>query len=255
LRPPLEIHAAADQIPRTKQERMSVIVMKIGILVTGHVHDDLKDAHGAYPAMFERLLAGHGFKFAAYDVVDGVFPRDVNECDGWLITGSRHGAYEPHAWIPPLEDFIRKAYGADVPMVGICFGHQIMAQALGGKVEKHKGGWGVGPTEYETAKGKVKLHAMHQDQVTKRPPEAETIASAEYCEFAGFAYKGRALSYQPHPEFPDGYMRDIIRMRAGTVIPAGQAKTALEKVGDELDSGSIAADIAAFFKQAARKAA
>lgn len=222
--------------------------MKIGILVTGHVPEDLSVVHGAYPAMFQKMLAGNGFTFAAYGVVDGEFPADVRECDGWLITGSRHGAYEPHPWIPPLEDFIRRAYRAHVPLVGICFGHQIMAQALGGKVEKHKGGWGVGPTEYKTGKGRIKLHAMHQDQVVKRPPDATVIATAEYCENAGFAYKGRALSFQPHPEFPDGYMRDLIKKRAGTVIPAGQADEALAQVGETLDTGTIAADIAAFFK-------
>jgi GMP synthase-like glutamine amidotransferase len=76
------------------------------------------------------------------------FPKDIHDCDGWLITGSRFGAYEDHPFIPPLEDFIRAAYAAHVPVVGICFGHQIIAQAMGGKVEKYAGGWSVGPTEY-----------------------------------------------------------------------------------------------------------
>ena len=77
------------------------------------------------------------------------FPTSVSSCDGWIVTGSAFGAYEDHAFIPPLEDFIRANYKADVPMAGICFGHQIMAQALGGKVEKFSGGWGVGYTNYE----------------------------------------------------------------------------------------------------------
>jgi len=230
--------------------------MKIGILETGHVPEGLAEKHGTYPDMFSRLLEGHGLAFETYTVVDGQFPKSVHDCDGWLITGSRHGAYEPHAWIPPLEEFIRKAYGAGVPLVGICFGHQIMAQALGGKVVKFSGGWGVGPVEYRTTGGATyQLHAMHQDQVVEKPPEAEVIASSEHCEYAGFAYKGKAISFQPHPEFSTGYMRDLIEARKGKVIPPEQADNALAKTGRQTDDASIAAQIVEFFRQSVRKAA
>ena len=94
--------------------------MLIGILQTGLAPDVLVDQSGDYPDMFARLLAGQGFTFRTYRVVDGEFPASVTECDGWLITGSRHGVYEDHAFIPPLETFIRNAYAAHVPMVGIC---------------------------------------------------------------------------------------------------------------------------------------
>lgn len=230
--------------------------MKIGILVTGHVPDELSTRHGTYPDMFARLLAGHGFGFEAWPVVDGVFPPDVHACDGWLITGSRHGAYEPHGWIPPLEDFIRKAYEEGVPIAGICFGHQIMAQALGGKVEKYSGGWGVGRTRYRTVDGdEVELHAMHQDQVTVAPPEARVIASSPFCRNAGFAYQRNAISFQPHPEFNAEFMRDLISARSGSLLPADQADNAIDSLGDEGDSARIAERIAAFFKHSARIAA
>lgn len=230
--------------------------MKIGILQTGHVPEDLSDRHGAYPDMFVRLLDGYGFEFEAWPVVDGIFPPDVHACDGWLITGSKHGAYEDLPWIAPLEDFVRQAYAAGVPLAGICFGHQIMAQALGGKVEKHAGGWGVGRNLYRMVDGEeFELHAMHQDQVTVRPIEAELIATSDFCENAGFAYKGSAISFQPHPEFSAEYMRDLIAARAGTLIPGEQAQEAISRLGGELDSARIAARIAAFFKQFAKVAA
>ena len=114
--------------------------MKIGILITGHTPDELKPDVGTYGDMFQRLLDGNGFTFDVYPVVDGVFPTGVDAADGWLITGSKHGAYEAHDWIPPLEQFIRDTYGDGRPMIGVCFGHQIIAQALGGKVEKFDGG-------------------------------------------------------------------------------------------------------------------
>lgn len=230
--------------------------MKIGILQTGHLPEELSTRHGTYPDMFARLLSSHGFMFVTFHVVDGEFPSDIHQCHGWLITGSRHGAYEPHPWIPPLEEFIRKAYAAGVPLAGICFGHQIMAQALGGKVEKHAGGWGVGRNRYRMQGGEeVVLHAMHQDQVTVRPPEVEVIASSEFCENAGFAYKGKAISFQPHPEFTSEFMRDLISVRAGTVFTSDQASEAICGLGDEGDSAKIADRIAAFFKQSATVAA
>jgi GMP synthase (glutamine-hydrolysing) len=131
-----------------------------------------------------------------------------------------------------------------------------MAQALGGKVEKSAAGWGIGPVRYRTKQGEeFELHAMHQDQVVRRPPEAEVIASSEHCENAAFAYKGKALSFQPHPEFSAAYTRDLIESRKGTVIPAEQAEKALAATGRKTDDISIAGQIVAFFRRTARKAA
>ncbi len=114
--------------------------MRIGILQTGLAPENLSPAMGDYPDMFARLLDGQGFTFQTWRVVEGEFPADVHAADGWLITGSRHGVYEDHPWIAPLEQFIRDAYAAHVPLVGICFGHQIVAQAMGGRVERFAGG-------------------------------------------------------------------------------------------------------------------
>eukprot|EP00581_Thalassiosira_minuscula_P023326 CAMPEP_0184433658 /NCGR_PEP_ID=MMETSP0738-20130409/404528_1 /TAXON_ID=385413 /ORGANISM="Thalassiosira miniscula, Strain CCMP1093" /LENGTH=115 /DNA_ID=CAMNT_0026799421 /DNA_START=44 /DNA_END=388 /DNA_ORIENTATION=- len=115
--------------------------MKIGILLTGHAPEELEPHYGNYIEMFKSLLSGQDFEFEGYKVVDGEFPESVADADGWLITGSKHGVYEDHAWIPPLEGFIREAVTENIPIVGVCFGHQIIAQALGGKVEKFDGGW------------------------------------------------------------------------------------------------------------------
>ena len=230
--------------------------MKIGILQTGHVPDDLATRHGKYPDMFARLLDGHGFEFDAYPVVDEVFPDSVHAADGWLITGSKHGAYEDHAWIPPLEELIREIYAAGVPMVGVCFGHQIMAQAMGGKVVKFGGIWGVGNREYTYTNGeKTTLLAMHQDQVVDVPPEATTTATSDYCKHAAFSYKGNAMSIQPHPEFSPEFIRELIEMRSGTVIPKDQSDEALKTLEQQNDSAEYANQIAEFFKIANEKAA
>lgn len=224
--------------------------MKIGILQTGHLPPELNEKHGPYLNMFSNLLDGHGFTFTNYAVVDNEFPHSVDEMDGWLITGSRHGAYEDLEWIPTLEEFIREAYEANIPTIGICFGHQVMAQALGGKVEKYAGGWSIGHTDYDVAGEDGKsLLAMHQDQVTEIPDEATVIASTDFCANAGLAYKNNALSFQPHPEFTPEFTEELIRSRAGTVFSQEFADEALAKVKNPNDSTKIADKMAEFFKE------
>ena len=178
--------------------------MKIGILQTGLAPAELAAQSGEYPEMFADLLKGHGFDFASWAVVNGDFPSGPEAADGWLITGSRHGAYEDHDWIPPLEDLIRAIAASSRPMVGICFGHQIIAQALGGKVIKYPGGWSVGRTEYDLDGETFALNAWHQDQVTEVPQGAEVIGKSDFCAHAALVYDDRILTIQPHPEFgPD----------------------------------------------------
>ncbi|MBN2631097.1 MAG: type 1 glutamine amidotransferase [Rhodobacteraceae bacterium] len=222
--------------------------MLIGILQTGLAPDALTPAMGDYPDMFARLLDGHGFTFRTFRVVEGEFPADVHACDGWLITGSKHGAYEDHPWIAPLEEFIRAAYAARVPVVGICFGHQIVAQAMGGRVEKFAGGWSVGPTEYDFDGETLTLNAWHQDQVVQRPEGATVLASNPFCENAALLYDDRALTIQAHPEFQPAFVDGLMKTRAIGVVPDPLLKDAATRLDTPLHTTSAAARIAAFFK-------
>jgi GMP synthase-like glutamine amidotransferase len=222
--------------------------MRIGILQTGHAPDALQPRWGAYPDMFQRFLADHGFEFTAYSVVDMEFPETVHDCDGWLLTGSRHGAYEDHPFIAPLETFIRQAHAAGVPMVGICFGHQIIAQALGGKVEKFKGGWSVGPTEYDFGGQTLRLNAWHQDQVTVKPPGADVIACNDFCENAALVYGDKALTVQAHPEFPNAFVGELAEARGRGVVPDTLIDRAQARLALPTDSDVLSARIAEFFR-------
>jgi GMP synthase-like glutamine amidotransferase len=222
--------------------------MRIGILTTGHVADALRPTYGGYADMFQNLLAGQGFTFRNFNVVDMEFPTSPQDCDGWLLTGSRHGAYEGHPFIPPLEDFIRAAFAAAIPMVGICFGHQIIAQALGGRVEKFAGGWAVGRQEYDWGGQTVALNAWHQDQVVQAPPGAEVCASNDFCANAALVYDNRIFTVQAHPEFHQPFMGDLIEKRGRGLVPDPLLDAALARTGATIDDAKLAQRIGNFFK-------
>ena len=205
--------------------------MKIGILITGHAPDALIGETGNYDKIFARLLDGHGhdFDYAAYAVVDNEFPDSAKDCDGWLLTGSKHGAYEDHDWIPPLEDLIRDIHARGIPMIGVCFGHQIIAQALGGKVEKFSGGWVVGPTEYDYGDRQVVINAWHQDQVTELPEGAQVLGSNAMCKNAMLAYGDRILDGSSPPRVQQPLCRRAdqgARSRIGPRPPFGRRRRA-----------------------------
>ncbi len=223
--------------------------MKIGILQTGDAPAELTE-FGTYPDMFEQLLAGRGFTFARWRVNGMEFPDAVTDCDGWLITGSRHGVYEDHPFIAPLEQFIRDAFAAKIPVAGICFGHQIMAQALGGKVKKFAGGWSVGQTEYDFGGETLRLNAWHQDQVVEKPDTATVIASSPFCRYAALAYGDLGYSVQAHPEYGDGFIEGLIDTRGKGVVPDDLMTQARAKFGGKTASDRIADQLARFFTAA-----
>lgn len=222
--------------------------MHIGLLQTGHMADEIVAVLGDYPEFYARLLEPEGIRLSTWSVVDGVFPESVQDAEGWLVSGSKHGAYEDHDWIPPLEDLIRDIFAAQVPLVGICFGHQIIAQALGGTVEKFAGGWAVGRHVYDWQGDEVVLNAWHQDQVTKAPESARVIASSPFCKNAALLYDGRAFTVQAHPEFDREAIGMLLDVRAPGVVPDDRIATAKANLHQPIDDRRSAQEIAAFFK-------
>jgi GMP synthase-like glutamine amidotransferase len=236
------------------------INMRIGILQTGDAPEELQQQHGNYSNMFVRLLGQNhaDFEFEVYRVLDGQVPDDVNLNDGWLITGSRFSAYGKQPWIPALKDFIREIVDAGLPLVGICFGHQIIAEALGGRVEKSDKGWGLGLDTYTLAPGspidgqeQITLNIFHQDQIVKLPPGAEIYASSDFCQYAGMVIGDQVLTIQAHPEFQTEFNRQLLEVRKTSVIPEALAHTAIEALDEQdaqQDSSRFGASISEFFK-------
>ena len=226
------------------------IVMLIGILQTGDVPSSFRAETGDYPAIFEKMLSGRGLTFKAFAVLRDEFPPGVNSCEGWLITGSPSSAYDADPWIARLKEFIRAAYEARIPVVGICFGHQVIAEAMGGKVEKYPGGWSIGATEYAFDGQPLTLNAWHRDQVIRKPDMARVIASNAFCKNAALLYDGPILSIQPHPELDGNFISHLIdeAVHESVPIPDDLIATARANLDAETDSTQIADRIAQFFK-------
>lgn len=200
---------------------------RLAILETGAPPAALAERHGDYPAMF-RVLLGDGYDIEVFDSQAGEWP-DPAAFDAAIITGSAAGVYEDHPWIADLLDWIRRAKGR-TGLIGVCFGHQAMAQALGGRVEKSDRGWGVGLHPYEVVSrepwmtpsaAEVAIPASHQDQVVVPPADARVILRSAFTPFAGLAWDDDAVSLQGHPEFTPAYAAELTggrRERIGAAV-------------------------------------
>ena len=176
--------------------------------------------------MFRRLFVGHPeVEIVVYDVIGGDIPMDPGECDAWITTGSRHSVNDHEPWIRDLEHFVREVAKEEVPFVGVCFGHQLIAKALGGTVVKSERGWGVGAKEVEV-RGDLGLGlsytvlTSHQDQIEDLPLGAEILGWNEHCPVSMIGVGENMIGIQGHPEFDPAYSKALMESRRATMIPA-----------------------------------
>ena len=232
--------------------------MKLGVLAAGAPPTALQPAFGDYPAMFRALLADGGHEWRTYDVRRGEYPGQPEDCEAYIVTGSACGVYDPDPWIPDLMAFLVQARDR-AALVGICFGHQIMAQAFGGKVIKSPKGWGIGLHTHAVRERRswmddeaapdvatFALPASHQDQVVEVPPGATVLGGSDFCPNGLIAYGHRAMSMQLHPEFDPAYAEALIAGRRGVRFDEAQADRAIASLQAPNDHRRVAAWMEAF---------
>jgi GMP synthase-like glutamine amidotransferase len=232
--------------------------MIIGILEADPALEPLRNEFGNYVKMFTNLLnegaEGRSLDFRTYNVLDFQYPVNLDECDGYIITGSRASVYDDEEWIHKLEHFVIQLHDAKKKLVGICFGHQLVAHALGGKTEAAEVGWGVGvhtnrvretadymlPNEQE-----ISLLVSHKDQVTELPKGAKLLAGSDFCVHAMFQVDNHILTFQGHPEFVKGYSRGLMELRK-EILGIDKYKQGIASLEKATNEKSVARWVLAF---------
>ena len=226
--------------------------MRLGILEAGEPPPALAH-HGSYAAMFCRLLGEKAYDYKLFDIRAGDYPARTEDCIGYIVTGSACGVYEDLPWIGELMAWLRTARERTA-LVGICFGHQALAQAFGGQVAKSDKGWGVGLHRYDIGATEpwmfpraraISIPVSHQDQVVAPPPDARVIASCDFTPYAGLAWDD-AMSFQCHPEFQPEYAAALVEARRGRRVPEAVADEAIASLARPNDRAVLTAWIRAF---------
>jgi len=196
----------------------------IGILQADSVVEQFQPRFGDYPGMFATLLAGAAerpLRFSTFAARDIAYPP-ADACDAYIITGSRYSVYDAEPWIGALAQFVGAALAAERKIVGICFGHQLIAHFFGGRTAAAEAGWGVGVHSVELisheswmqpAQPEIRLLSSHKDQVLELPANARSIARSDFCPNAGYVIGDQVLTLQGHPEFSKAYAEVLMRSR------------------------------------------
>ncbi len=232
--------------------------MKIALLQCDSVSPEFIHIAGDYPGMYTRLLekVDPGVELEVFDVREDKYPDLKGSFDGYLSTGSRQSVYDDIPWIKNYAGFIRELYQTGKKFAGICFGHQMIAHALGGKVEEAEYGWGIGLKKIlieekmpwmDPLRDEVSLLVTHKDQVTELPPGSRLLGRSGYCPNSMFLAGERFLGIQPHPEFEVPYAGELILSRT-LRIGEDKVKRAMETINGPVDSLDVARWILNFLR-------
>lgn len=236
--------------------------MKLGVLLCDDVRIELQARHGNYPTMFSNLFTAvdPNITLQFYRVIDGQYPQSLSECDGYLTSGSRFSVFEQSRWINVFQGFIHQLYFQQVPLVGICFGHQMIAQALAGEVVRSEQGWGLGSSQatidlkqvqrypwLTEPPATVSLLVSHQDQIIRPPEKSTIIAGSDFCPNSIMLVGEHFLGIQGHPEFTPEYLFDLVNIRKSS-YPATIYQSALASLNQPTNHLQVTEWIIQFFR-------
>lgn len=224
--------------------------MKIGILDVDHLSSSIIRKYGCYADAFIRLLSPLQNKltqadsFQRYSIFNMEFPNSIDECDVYIISGSQYSTYENIPWIKKLEEYIQQLHVQKKKLIGICFGHQIIAQSLGGAVEKNTKGWEIGITTTHLINTQTWMIperdfffilVSHKDHVTKLPDNAINFCETKLSPNSGFYINNHILTFQGHPEFSKDYVKLIIKLQSNNLTKEQRqiAKMSLKQSDDQ----------------------
>lgn len=226
--------------------------LKLGILQTNHdksreVGDAFPDDAHRFRDLFDRQE--QRFTYRVYMTIGGEVPATVDEQDAYLITGSPLSVLEPHAFMEGLLDFIRRCDVAKKPLLGVCFGHQAIALALGGSVQRASAGYNVGieGTRFHAPRAwmtpgvdSLPLYMFHEDYVASLPAGCDLVGSSDRCKNASFAKGQHIFTTQAHPEFTPEFMACVLRFTESS-LPADTAVAAWSSL-DQSTQGDVFAE-------------
>jgi GMP synthase (glutamine-hydrolysing) len=203
--------------------------MKLAILETDVLRPALRPEYQGYGRMFQNLFnqAGANWAMPVFSVIEGHYPENVDDYDAFLITGSQHDAFGDTDWIVRLRDYVTALFDAGKPILGICFGHQLVAHALGGQAGRADQGWGMGVMTYQCqsrppfidSAAPVSLLVSHRDQVLQLPARAEVLLQSDFCRYAAYYIDNQVLCFQGHPEFTKPYAQALLSYRQTELAP------------------------------------
>lgn len=234
----------------------STVKLKIGILRADDVVPHLAEKYGEYPAMFQQLLSSVNddqqvdLEFANYAVNAGVYPAEIDEVDAYILTGSKSSVYEDVPWIVQLAEFVRTLHSCKKKLVGVCFGHQMVAQALGGETSLSTAGWSLGVKNTipigsnRLGTEPFNLIYTHQDQITKPVEGTVVLASTDTCPIAATSLGEHILTFQGHPEFYPDYTSELYEFRRNNYPPETYQKAmdSFQQSVDQLLVGKMMID-------------